>query len=470
MPQYQNINRVSTTLKVGTCAFTLSLAVCPSAAEAAEAAAQTDANGQAARAAPPTPPAPPSALAPEAPPLAPAPDDSAKGKTARAQEEAEIAAEMAKNQPAPASPASAPPEENRGSAEGVGASASSSGLSNLMNPAISAAGITLGGATSRPEGAAAAAPADLRTGIFLQEVELRASAIVDPFIRADVSLTGNSESVGFEEAYITTLGLPRVTLRAGRMRAAVGRHNILHTHAFPFITAPLPWRALMGAEGLTDTGVSAEILLPMPFFTEVTGQVFQGDWAPLEGNIPDNPLTPVNEAVPDKRRDRDLAYVGHVKTLFDVSDATTIEVGGSYVGGRNGFGGLTTLVAADLTLKWRPLGAERYTGFDWTTEYAWVDKEGAPTDRKRGGGYTGVRYQFGQQWWVQARGAVLGLPESDSGRTVRGEALGAFVPSEFSAFRLQYALEKLTNSPQKPIHEVFLQAIFSVGPHPAHAY
>ena len=453
MPKYQTIKRVSTTLKVGTGAFVLALAVTAGAEEAGEKPPTTDASGQEPTAAP-----------------TPAPDDAAKATAARAQEEADIAAEMAKSQPAPPPSTSAVPEENRGSAEGAGSSGSSRGLSNLMNPAISAAGITLGGATSRPEGSAESVPADLRTGIFLQEVELRASAIVDPFIRADVSVTGNSESVGFEEAYITTLDLPRVTLRAGRMRAAVGRHNLLHTHAFPFITAPLPWRALMGPEGLTDTGVSAEVLLPMPFFTEVTGQVFQGDWAPLEGSIPDDPLTPVNEAVPDMRRDRDLGYAGHVKTLFDVSDATTVEIGGSYVGGRNGFGSLTTLVAGDLTLKWRPLSAERYTGFDWTTEYAWVNQEGAQTDRKRGGGYTGVRYQFGQQWWVQARGAVLGLPESDSGRTVRGEALGAFVPSEFSAFRLQYALEKRANSTQKPIHEVFLQAIFSVGPHPAHAY
>jgi hypothetical protein len=338
-----------------------------------------------------------------------------------------------------------------------------------MNPAISAAGIVLAGASSRP-GRAVTTPGDLKTGIAIQEVELRASAIVDPFFRADVSLAGSADQVAFEEAYLTTLALPRVTIRAGQMRSAFGRHNILHTHAFPFITAPLPWRALLGSDGLADPGISAEVLLPLPFYTEITGQVFQGDWLPLEGSIADNPRTAADESVPDQRRAGDFAYVGHLKTLFDLSDSTTLELGGSYLGGRNGFAGWTNVEGGDLTIKWKPIEAERYLGFDWTTEYLVTERADAPTDRKRGGGYSAVRFQFAQQWWLQARGAVLGLPQGDSDRLYRAEALGAFVPSEFSALRLQYAIEKAANGASPTVHEVFAQAIFSIGPHPAHAY
>lgn len=405
-------------------------------------------------------------------PAAPvAPDQQA----ARAQEEADIAAELARiqgAQPGAAAGASnaAAPEQGAASAEGSGASSSSRGLSNLMNPAISVAGVAYAGGTTRPEGSIGGAPDDLRTGFTIQEVELRASAVVDPFFRADVSLSGNAEGIAFEEAYLTTLELPRVTLRAGQMTATVGRHNILHTHAFPFITAPLPWRVLFGPEGLRDPGVSADVLLPLPFYAELTAQVFSGEWAPFEGSVEDNPLTAADEAVPDRRRDRDFAYVGHAKTLFDLSDATTLELGASYIGGRNGFAGMTNVVAGDVTLKWKPLEAERYMGFDWTTEYVWVERQHAPVEHTRGGGYTALRYQFAQQWWVQGRGAVLGLPRGDDARTFRGEALVAFVPSEFSALRLQYAIEKEEHSAAGFVHEVFAQLVFSIGPHPAHAY
>lgn len=400
----------------------------------------------------------PSAQEPATPP-GNAPQDDAR---ARAREEAEIAAQLAQLQGAQAN---APDGSAAGAAttplaEDGGASASSRGLSNAMNPAISAVGITTAGGTSRSLHSENGAPDDLETGIAIQEVEVRASAIVDPFFRADVSIAGNADEIGFEEAYLTTLELPRVTLRVGQMLATVGRHNVLHTHAFPFITAPLPWRALLGPEGLRDPGVSADVLLPLPFYAELTGQVFSGEWAAFDGSAD----------APDQRRPSDFAYVGHAKTLFDLSDSTTLELGTSYVGGRNGFGEMTNVIAGDVTLKWKPIDAERYSGFDWTTEYVWVERDGAPIDHRRGGGYTAVRYQFGQQWWLQARGALLGLPDGSDDQTLRGEALLAFVPSEFSALRVQYAVERANHGDTDTIHELFAQAVFSIGPHPAHAY
>jgi hypothetical protein len=404
------------------------------------------------------------ALPPQEPPAA-SPGPTQPTGPDGANEEADIAAELARIQSRQAAQQESGAEPVP--AEPTGDSASSRGLSNLMNPALSANGLLLAGGSSRPQSTRTDRD-DLRSGIVIQEVELRASAVVDPYLRADVTFSGNADDLGFEEAYLTTLEIPRLTIRAGQMYAALGRHNGLHTHAFPFLTAPLPWRALLGPEGLADPGVSADLLLPLPFYAEINAQVFQGEWRPLLGGIPDDPTTPVDETVPDRRRDEDLAYVGHLKTLFDLSDSTTVELGGTYVGGRNGFAGWTSVVGGDLTLKWRPIEAERYRGLDWTTEILWVDRPRAPVDRRVGGGYSALRAQFAQRWWVQVRGAVLGIPKGAEGRTWRGEALVAFVPSEFSALRLQYALDKATAA--DPVHELFLQAIFSIGPHPSHAY
>lgn len=355
---------------------------------------------------------------------------------------------------------------------GRGSTASSQGLSNLLNPAISANGLVLGGYSTRSgtDGAEEEDAGHLSAGLHLQEVELRVSAIVDPYFRADFTLAATDEEIGFEEAFLSTLAIPRVTIRAGQMYANVGRHNLLHTHAFPFLTAPLPWRTLLGPEGLKDPGVSVDVLLPLPFFAEINAQVFSGEWGPLAGGVPDDLATAVDETVADRRRDEDLAYVGHLKTLFELGTSTTLELGGTYVGGRNGFGEWTSVVAGDMTLKWRPIAAERYTSIDWTTEYVWVNRPGAPEDRQVGGAYTSLRYQFDQRWWIQGRGALLGLPEGETGRTWRAEALLAFVPSEFSALRLQYAFEQPEAPGDSPVHEVFLQAIVSIGSHPTHAY
>jgi len=224
-----------------------------------------------------------------------------------------------------------------------------------------------------------------------------------------VTLAGDGEELGFEEAVLTTLEIRHLTLRVGQMHAAFGRHNRLHTHAFPFLTAPQPWRVLLGPEGLVDPGLSAELLLPLPFYTEVTAQVFRGEWTPFEGGVPDDPTTPADEAVPDRRRDEDLGALGHLKTLFDLSDSSTIEVGGSWLGGRNGHGGWTHVVGADLTVKWRPVEAERYRGVDWTSELLWVSRGHAPAAEDTGalGAYSAVRAQLAQRFWLQVRGSVL---------------------------------------------------------------
>jgi hypothetical protein len=210
-------------------------------------------------------------------------------------------------------------------------------------------------------------------------------------------------------------------------------------------------------------------LLPLPFFLELNAQVFAGEFGWLEGEIADDPDTAADESVPDRRRPEDLAYVAHLKMLHDLGVSTTIELGGTYLGGRNGFGAWSSAASTDLTLKWRPIEAERYRGLDFTAEYLWVERKDAPAGEHEGGAYAALRWQFARRWGLQGRGAVLGVPEGERKRSYRGEALAAFIPSEFSALRLQYALQTPAAS-FDPIHELFLQAIVSIGPHPAHEY
>ena len=58
----------------------------------------------------------------------------------------------------------------------------------------------------------------------------------------------------------------------------MGKHNQLHTHAFPFILAPLINLNLLGDEGLSDVGFSTAILLPATsWFSELTLQYIRGE-------------------------------------------------------------------------------------------------------------------------------------------------------------------------------------------------
>jgi len=87
-----------------------------------------------------------------------------------------------------------------------------------------------------------------------------------------------------------------------------------------------------------------------------------------------------------------------------------------------------------------------------------------------------VAVQFAQRFWVQARFDTVGWPMGDLKDPIyRGTGLIAFVPTEFSAIRLQYSYTRgfsLTHdmAQTKNVHQVMLQFNVSIGAHPAHGY
>ncbi len=390
--------------------------------------------------------------------------------TPTSDDEAAIAEELARTLP--------PPTPTRRTV-GAGAGPSARGLSSLLNPAISANVLLLGGASSRegisgvedaePQGATHDAHAHedgghLPGGLSLQEVELRLSGVVDPYLRADLTFAAHGEEMHFEEAFFTTLDLPRVTVRGGRMYASFGRHNALHTHAFPLLGAPLPWRTLLGIDGLNDVGLSAAVLLPLPFFAELVIEVFDGQMTPFAPAEPEPGSEPI-----DVREFWDLAWIGRLRTVFDVGETSAIEFGGTWLGGRGAGGGVTQVMGADVTFKRPPAGRLRGGAWHAGVEVLAVHR---PDDHEpwQGGAFAAAGHQLSGRWWLRARGALLGLPGLQDAGALRAEALLAFVPTETSAFRLQYAFERPEPGTVNAIHELFLQAVFSIGPHPAHPW
>lgn len=356
-------------------------------------------------------------------------------------------------------------------------SAFAQNASALKTPYISANGLFL----YRNSNFSKEDDATERNGMDLQEAELQIYADVDPYSRfsllmsmepeysTDVATGKVTESWSFtpEEAFAELLQIPSTTIKIGKFKAAFGKSNLLHTHAYPFVDAPLVNTTLLGDEGLNDVGVSAAVLLPTNWFSELTLQYLRGEGENEEFNSP----TP-----------GDGVELAHWKNLWDLSDALTFEVGLSYAGGTNQLGTTTQLSGADLTFKWRPASGGKYQSWILGTEY--IDRKtpqpGSTTENGQGYNVWG-QYQFAERWAALLRYDYLKVDGADA--AVNSQALTndttnkysasiVFSASEFSSYRLEY---DWVHGPQNANGEsneqkLYLQANFTIGSHPAHSY
>lgn len=348
-----------------------------------------------------------------------------------------------------------------------------------MNPDISLS-LLVGYKNAKRVGATKTEPGG---GFSLDEAELQFQADVDPYFRAVATFSVHPEeeegsenegegtaatedpaagtaaaeekhfAIEAEEAYLETLSLPNLTLKAGRFHTAMGRHNSLHRHAYPFIDAPLINQRLLGEEGLTETGVSAAALAPLPWYMEATLQAVQGD----------SPTLFASES------STDTAMVYQLRNLWDLSDATTLDFNLSGTSGANQYGERSNVGAADFTVKWRPTSGGRYQALLFTAEYMAGKVEGRPVDEEQAGYAAWIQYQFAERWWAQLRTEEAKSKDEGAVAEKKISALIAFYPSEFSGLRMQ--IDQLSDADRDhPLRTFLLQGNIVIGAHPAHAY
>lgn len=349
---------------------------------------------------------------------------------------------------------------------------------SLTTPFISGNALFLGRSSNFHSGDAdPAAIDDKRNGFDIQEAELQFYADVDPYSRLNllISVHPEFESTGTEieekwvvepeEAFAESNAVPNLTLKLGKFKAAFGKHNPLHTHAFLFVEAPLANAALLGEEGLNDAGVSGAALLPSKWFSEVTLQFLRGEGENAEFSSP---------------AAGDGVGLVHWKNLVDVTDDLTCELGVSGAQGGNSLHGTTSLAGADLTFKWRPAEGGREKSWLWTTEYVSRTRSSGAggTDEKASGIATWMQYQFAERWAALVRYDDLTAESSldpvalPNETWTRGSAGLAYSPSEFSTFKFEVDSKKgpANASGDTTEQTVFLQANFTIGAHPAHSY
>lgn len=323
----------------------------------------------------------------------------------------------------------------------------------LSNPEISVNTLITGTAGSEGNNANSESP----NGFNIQEVELRLTSNIDAYFRGDITLAVEKEDGEFivepEEVFVETIALDSISVKAGKFYALLGRHNNLHTHSFPFIDQPLTNEVILGEEGLNEAGIALSYLAPTPWYLEFVAQGFSAK----------------NENLFNTTNNDNMAGVLFVKNLWELNDASTVEFDLGYGNGRNEFGGDTHLYNASLTYKWRPVENSTSKSFSWTAEFLQSHREKAIDNIRTEGVSTWAQWQLSKHWWLQGRGEFLKMSGANDGDMTKYSALVGYIPTEYSAIRLQY--DNLSqDGVEDDEHKVTLQLNVTFGSHPAHNY
>ncbi len=340
----------------------------------------------------------------------------------------------------------------------------SSMFSNLANPAMGMNALFSG---------QAARNINQPYGLHFDEAEISLISVVDPYwtFVSNIVFVGDG-TVDPEEVWVRSTNIPGIQLKLGKIRGTFGKHGLLHTHAFPFIQGPIVMENTIGGEGFKDAGAEASWLTPLPWFSELTGGVYEAI-----ATDDDHPLD-----FGSTRHDN-VPYLGHFKNQFDVNDATTMELGQSILQGRGTDGARHAAYGADVTLRNVPARNSNRRGWILQSEYLQKGSSAEGNYAREGdGGYLSFQYRASQVWWTgiraeQARNSftdflVDGAGSPIAGKVNRFSANLAWTPSEFSFVRLEYSHAQADggNGIKPSDDRIMIQMSYTIGYHPAHAY
>ncbi|MEA2564169.1 MAG: hypothetical protein QOH06_5673 [Acidobacteriota bacterium] len=297
---------------------------------------------------------------------------------ASGQEDDELAALRAAAQETTGSSAEAPdiitPESMETSIAG-----SERNLSQL-NPEISVTGDMVGFYTDQG-----------REDFDAREFELNFQSALDPFSITKWTLAFSpDEGVDIEEGYISYTNLPGgLGLTAGKFRQNFGALNRWHLHALPQIDYPLAIQRYFGEEGLAQTGIRADWLLPRPWASanEVSLELTDGESDAFGGES-------------FKR----LVGLAHLKNYWDIGEAVYAELGLSGIAGGNGFGGDSRVFGGDFTFHWQPPSQAKYKEITWRTEVLRSDRDDEEgIGHQAWGGYSYIESLLAQNLYAGVR-------------------------------------------------------------------
>ena len=309
------------------------------------------------------------------------------------------------------------------------------------------------------------------SGFTLQQVELAVSAMVDPYFRFDANIVFSQFGVEIEEVYATTLALPwNLQLRAGQFLTRFGRVNATHPHTWDFVDQVLVLGKFFGGEGNRGLGAEVSVLLPLPWFVELSASMTNASGAATArsffgGND--------DAGVQDPG---DFQYTAAARQFFPLGDNWSLYIGASWATGPNATGqaNRTDIYGADLYLKYRPITRGSYAVVSLQAEWLLRRRQVPGAVLQDQGMYAYLLWRFARRWAAAARYEAVGGVEQDpldpgwTGTRQRVSANVTFWPTEFSRLRLQYGYDLPGWGPG--YHAVMVALEFSVGAHGAHKF
>ena len=302
----------------------------------------------------------------------------------------------------------------------------------------------------------------------LNEAEFSFQSVIDPYARADFFYSVSEDpatgkfSGEVEEGYLTTLALPaHLQLKAGRFKQSLGRLNLVHPHALPFIDMPDVYVNFFGEEGLKGDGLSLSWLLPNPlFYQELTFEATDVD--------PESPTFERSTA-------NNYLYLAHLRNFWDLSANSTIEFGLTGVNGENVMGKITTIGALDFTYKWKPVQFNTYKMFTFQNEFYYSHAQVNTSIVNALGFYSMIYTQVGKRTFLTGRYDYSNSPFSNIFVQQSGSLTLGWEATEFQKIEIE-AKYTTMNQPmeqynyEKNFTSAFLRWIFVIGSHGAHRY
>jgi len=343
-------------------------------------------------------------------------------------------------------------------------SVSTTKAANSSNPAISVVG-TFTGQRIRGSGGVQSS-----SFLPLSEAEFIFGANIDPHARLDVTVTGANGGMAVEEGYITAYLPLGVNLKAGRKFLPIGRVNGVHPHSLIYGDRPNGLVNLFGPEIFVGDG----LLIDRPFFIGDSAQTVTAGL-----------FSTTNDVAFDPTGANQYAGLARWTGVWDSSDFSTLELGATYVQGKNGIaaasGSQTRLMAGHLAWKYADLeqlslGVEG----EWIHSRQEQGLNVAPLNSD--GSYLLADLGINRNWHLFSRFDYSRQRDPVTQMMAIEKGLSAGVVrklSEFQSLTFQYKHTRgaLANvaadmgiAPGGRANAWYFRWVVAIGPHGAHAY